>query len=879
MALTRRADFERQMDEELRFHLDSRVADLARGGMPMNEARRRARAEFGNSAVWQERCRDSRGLRPFDDLQGDLRYAVRSLRRKPLLCGTVLLTQALSIGALTAIFTVVNAVLLRPLPFPDPDRLVMIFSTSRTEGRVESRGPAFGPDYLAWRQGCTACASVGASAGTWPANLTGGAESARVRVARVTPELFETLSVRPAIGRVFLPGEQGSAMFATSAEAAAPPQSVILSDGLWRRAFGADEAVVGRTLHMDDAMVIVVGVMQRGFTFPDDADAWVPAAVSNVRDNAFLRVVARLAPGATIRDAQTSLTSMAQRLAREAPASDRSSGVNVVSLHEFVVGDARQPLLTLLGAVTFVLLIACANIATLLLAHGRTRAPELALRVALGAGKFRIARLLLTEGLVLSLTGGILGVLLAYRLVQAIAAFVPLELPRLTGVSIDGWVLAVAAAVCVLTGVLFGIAPAGQAMRVGLHDKIKETARALTFRGGGHALLLASEVALALVLLIGAGLMLKSFRNLRATSLGFDPSGVLVATVSVPPARYGTTQNATRFFDAVLTRLSAQRGVAASSAVSAIPLGRTGVRIQGDLLVQGETSERVGVTAAKIAVAPAYFRALAVPLTRGRDFQPRDDAKGSPVAIVSESLAHRLWPGQDAVGKRLNIGFRGESWREVVGVAGDVKQEAIGGEASLAVYEPLLAVPPQRRWMVGDVTLVLRTTGDPGTLAPMLRSVVEAVDPALPLYDVAEMNQIVSAKIADPRFYTFLFSSFSLLALLLATTGVYGAVFYSVSRRTHEIGVRLALGASPQAVLLLMIREGMRPVIAGLALGLLGAYQLTHVLRTFVYDVSVTDPVTFAIVSFALVAVAVMACYVPARAATTIDPLVALRTE
>jgi putative ABC transport system permease protein len=885
---------EAEIVEELSQHLDDRYAELVACGAADEAAHCAALAELSESErLQQELLRVERAVAQgpvvlgagrsnlMADILQDLRYGQRMLRNRPGFSAMVVLVLALGIGATTAIFSVVNAVLLRPLPYTEPDRLMMVFSTVERDGHSSSTGTVFGPDFIEWREQCRTCAQMAAYVGTWPGNLTGGTEPERVRIARVTDGLFATLGAKPALGRTFLPEETGRPLFGNDS----PPvgsTAVILSYSVWQRRFGGDPSVIDRAVRIEGDNCTVVGVMPDGFNFPNEAEVWLPAALSARRDNAFLRVIARLQAGATEAQAQAELAAIASRLEQEFPQTNRGVGVNLVPLQAHVVGDVRTSLFVFLGAVSFVLLIACANVANLLLARAAGRQPEMAIRMALGASRWRIVRQLLTESLLLALLGGGLGLLLALWGLNLLVAVAPQEIPRLNAIVVDRWVLGFTLLISILTGIIFGLAPALQSSKPDLNTALKDGGRRTTgstFRHRLRSLLVIAEVSLALVLLIGAGLLLKSFTRLRETSLGFNPDHVLTASVTLPESSYPKTAQVKAYYQQSLARLAARPEVQAVGIVSALPLGKNGARIQGDLTVEGEAAARDGVMASKLAIGADYFQAMGIPLLKGRLFDERDTEISAGVLIISESLARNLWPDEDALGKRLNIGFSGETWREAVGVVGDVRQDEVGAPLAQAIYQPVLQVADSRRWMLSDMTFVARTTTAPQGFAADLRSELQAVDKDLPLYDIAVMQQVIAQKVADPRFYTLLLGGFSTLALILAAAGIYGLIAYSVSQRTHEIGIRMALGAQAGDVVKLVVAQGMKLVLMGLVSGLAGAYALTRVLEGFLYQVSVTDPTTFALLALLLAVVALLACYLPARRATKVDPMTALRYE
>ena len=864
------------MDDELQFHLEQRIDDFVRGGSTRDEAQRRARLEFGNPEVWQDRCRDSTRLNVIDDLRQDVRYALRAMRREPALSLGIIATLTLSIGATTALFSVVNSVLLRPLPFPDPDRLLI----AGAAGRGGQMWSIFGPDYLAWKARCTSCAEVAAVSGTGAANVSTGKEADRVVVSQVTANLFAAARIQPVLGRTFLPEETGRSSLG-GASSSAPTTAVILGHGNWQRRFGGDPAAVGQTIDIDGDRCAIVGIMPEGFAFPTGAEAWVPAVINPRRDNAFLRVVVRVKPDATREQVLAELQAEAARIDGET-GEQNPTRVVAVPVHEVLVGGYRSSLLMFFGAVGFVLLIGCANVANLLLARAAARPREFGIRVSLGAGRSRLARQLLTESSLLAAIGSALGGLAAVWLVQGFVALAPADIPRLQDIRIDGVALAFTAGLSLATGLAFGVVPMLKLSKTDAAAVLQESAPRVGGSVAGNRLrkaLVALEVALALILLIGGGLLIKSFNRLQQTESGFDPSGALSASVTVPRGNYPTVAHAAIYYDRSLSAIAALPGVDAAGVVSAPPLTRIGARISGSIRVEGEVDDRDGVLARKIAASGGYFRAAGVPLLKGRIFDGRDTAGAPSVVIVSAALARMLWPGRDPLGQRLHIGFRGESYREVIGVVGDVKHDALAGESIPALYCAYTQILEDRRWLITDMTFVVRTSGAPETLAPPVRAALADIDNRLPLYSVAVMSRVVSRHIAEPRFYASLLGAFSLLAAVLAAAGVYGVVAYSVGQRTHEIGVRMALGATLGAIRRQVLREGMAPVVAGAVAGLAGAYLLTGLLTRLLYHVSETDPGTFAAVPIALAAVALVACAIPARRAARIDPIAALRDE
>jgi putative ABC transport system permease protein len=879
---------EAEIVEELAQHLEDRYQELLVGGAIPSAAEHLALAELAEGEEFVRGLqRIERRVSPeplvlgaghrvhlLTDLSRDLRYAFRTLFKRPGFAGVVILVLALGIGATSAIFSVVNRVLLRPLPYPEPDRL-LVFDSVR--GRINS---ITAPDFLAARARCQTCEQMAAHIGSQDANLTGGTEPDRVRLAQVSENLFATLGIAPILGRTFLPEEIGRPASGGDMQPSGI-SAIILSYDLWQRRFGGDPSVIGRTVQVEGFVCPVVGVMPAAFNFPNEAEAWAPVTLSPTRNNAYLRPIIRLKQGVTPTQAQTEMNRISGQLEEEFGQKNRKQVCELVPLQEQLVGNVRSSLLVFLGAVTFVLLIACANVANLLLARAASRQKEMALRVALGASRLRVVRQLLTESLLLAFAGGGLGLLLAFGILKLLLAFAPQSIPRLNAISIDPWVLGFTFLLSVTTGVVFGLVPSLQASRLDLNLSLKEGGTQSTGapRHRLRSLLIVGEVSMALVLLIGAGLLLRSFSQLRETRLGFDPSHVLTASVTLPQTSYAKTAQIAAYYEQALARLSVRPEVQAVGVVNSLPLGDSAVGIQGDLTVEGEATERKGVTARKLAASADYFRALAIPLLKGRAFNEHDIAGSPGIVIISQSLSQTLWPNEGALGKRINIGLPGENWREVVGVVGDVRQFELAAPPSLALYQPYQQVPEKIRWFVSEMAFVIRTGAEPQSFIPTLRNELAVVDNNLPLHNVATMDQVVAKNVADAGFYALLLGSFSALALILAASGIYSVNSYLITQRTHEVGIRIALGAQTGAILRLIIRQGMILVMVGLVIGLTGAFFLSRVLSDFLYQVSTTDPLTFFLVALLLALVALIACYVPARKAIKVDPLVALRHE
>jgi predicted permease len=815
----------------------------------------------------------------------DVRYGLRMLWKNPGFTLVVVLTLALGIGANTAIFSVVDAVLLRPLPFPRPEQLVLV--RDDLAGRqLENVGMSV-PELKDLQQSADVFEEV---AGVWPvdANLTGSDRPERVELLAVSPNYFSLLGASARLGRVFGPQDKAEGF----------AEGVVISDGLWRRMFGADPNVLGRRIYADTDAYTIIGVMPPGFRHPaqtlrNDVELWGNAGFTGTPFNNPPRnvrmlpgAIARLKPGVNVGQAQARVDSLVSRLREQFPKdypAESGWAVRLLPAHENLVGGARATLLVLLGAVGLVLLIGCVNIANLMLARSTARQREMAIRLALGASRRRLVMQLLTESLLLSLAGGAVALLAVVWLLDVLVRVVPADIPRLHEVGFDWGVLAFVFAVSLLTGVLFGLVPALQASRPDLTVSLKEGgkgagARGQRFRGA----LVVTEVALSLMLMIAAGLLLRSFGRLMEVDAGFDPHHVLMARIWLPVPNnpeldpYRPPAKRAAFVREVLRRASALPGVqyAAVGAGNAVPL--LGPHLTGTFTVEEKADSDAGQPTAQVtSVSPDYFRALGTPLVRGRFFDDSDALEARPVALVDEAAARRFWPGGDPVGRRFKQGGRGSQapWVTVVGVVGNVKTEGFDQPDQPHLYLCMFQ-------NVGYAMAVyLRADGDPKTLTQALRREVQSVDPNLPVFGERTMEDVVSASLAQRRFALQVVGGFGALALLLAGIGIYGVVAYSVSQRTREIGIRLALGASSGTILRWVFGQGMRLTLAGLGAGLVGAFVLTRLLRGLLFGVAATDPFTYAALALLLAAVALLACYVPARRATKVDPMVALRYE
>jgi putative ABC transport system permease protein len=805
-------------------------------------------------------------------LWSDVRYGMRSLRRSPLTAGAALLALALGIGANCAIFSVVNGVLLEPLPYPDPGRIVLLQESNPGMGY-----PTFSvasQNFLDWRQqsrSFTALAAMDAAS----VSLTGRGEAEKLRAATVSADFWQVFGVAR------MPGGLGR-VFTAAEDTPANHRVAVLGNGFWRRRFGADPAIVGRSLTLDGESYTVVGVAPPRFDMPSHRDLWLPLAVDPAkadRASHTFSVTGRLRPNVSLASATTEMVGIAGRLARLFPATNEGWSVRLTGLKEKMVQPIRPALLVLVAAVAAVLLIACLNVANLLLVRMAARERELALRTALGASRGRLVRLVLTESVLLSLGGGILGFLLAVWGVHALVALGGNKIPRADSIAVDWKALAFTLGVAAGTGLLFGLVPALQSSGGQLHASLKEGGRAVAGGARGRMArqaLVLSEVAVALVLLVAAGLLMKSFSRLHSLDPGFRSQGVLTVALAPPKLRYREPKQQIAFYRELLARVEQLPGV--DHAGTAYPLPLDNDRMILNFAAGDRPFPRPqDAPAANVRfVSPGFFRTLGVRLLKGRVFDDHDTDATTPVAILNRTLADKLWPGGEALNKRLTLDDPHDAnvrWMTVVGVVGDVRHLTLDRDPGDEIYAAQLQSPQL------DSTLVVHTAGDPRTLAAPIRRVVQDLDRDLPVDQALTMDEVVAASLASNRFNTVLLGLFAGLALVLAAVGVYGVVSYTVDQRTHEIGIRMALGAHRDEVLGLVLRQGMILVLIGLGLGLAGAFAATRQLASLVYGVSTNDPWTFAIVALVLAAVAFAANFLPARRATRIDPLIALRQE
>jgi predicted permease len=859
-ALFFRRALDDELDEEVQFHLDRAMAQNLARGMGEQEARQAARRSFGGAEQVKEEVRDGRGVRLAEESWSDLRHAARVLGKSPGFTAVAVITLALGIGASAAIFSVVDGVLLRPLPYPHPDRLVVIQESLPPQ---LPEFPVSPHHYFEWTKQVTSFERLAAMhQGSY--NLTGAGEPIRVSAARVTSSAFSTFGAVPVLGRDFSPAE----------DLPGNDDVVVLSHGFWCRQFGGRADILERTIGLDGRPFRVVGVMPRGFQLDAPVDIFTPAAYapSDVHD---IAAIGRLKPGVTLQQARTEMALVAGALARDDPDSHTGWGVKLTGMHEFKVRDVRPVLWALLGAVGFLLIIACANVANLLLARATVRTREISLRTALGASRGRLVRQLLTESLLLALMGGLLGGLVARLGVGALLALAPDDLPRAQEILVDGRILAFTCALAVVTGVVFGLVPAFQAT----------SGRILTEGGSGASegrrqqrvrrALVVAQVSIALVLLVGAGLLIRSFARLRQVNPGFRPQGALAVTVSLPPTRYGQGAQQASFAERAIAQLGAIPGVQAAGACQGFQF--SGAFDFFFLRVAGRPSKADGSDSPRtnaFLVTGDYFEAMGIPLLRGRRLDARDGASAPAVSVVNESLARTVFAGEDPIGKR--IGAAGsEHWTEIVGVVGDARPDRLDAGAPLQAYAPLAQVHAD--W--GALTFVVRGGGDAAGLPAAIRAAIRAVDRGQAVTSIRPLTELVAASMARQRFTMLLFAIFSVAALLLAAVGIYGVMAYSVSRRTRELGIRMALGAQAGDVLRLVSREGGRLVGLGLAVGLAGALALTRFLASMLFGVSSHDPLTFVAIAGLLSVVAAVACLLPARRATRVDPMTALRAD
>ncbi|HEX3253743.1 MAG TPA: ABC transporter permease [Pyrinomonadaceae bacterium] len=793
----------------------------------------------------------------------DLIYAFRWLRKNPGFTVLSVLMLAVGIGVNTAMFSVINAVLLQPLPFPEADRIVWM---NESGPEIKNRQLSY-PNFLDWRQRNQVFESMALFRG-WSVNLTGTDKPENLDARIVTADYFKVMRATPMLGRDFTAADDQPG--------AAPV--VLISYGFWQHRFAGDPSIIGREILLDDKAHTVIGVAPPDFTHHGPPPLWVLMGPLNWKERDVRNagnVVARLKPGVTIDQARAEMNRISQQLRQEHPVANAGADtVNVVSLQDSITRNVSTALKILFAAVGLVLLIACANVANLLLARAATRRKEFAVRAALGASRFRLVRQMLVESLVLSIAGGVLGLMLASWTISLLSRVAHETVPRMSSLALNGKILTFNLAVSLLTGILFGVLPALRSSRTDLHETLKDSSSTTTDVAGKklRGTLVVAEVALSVALLVGAGLLVKSLVRLLSTDNGFDPNGVLTMELKVSRSRGRDKAELSRLLHGVLQGVQTQAGVDKAALSAALPGISDGS--QNDIAVEGEGPRKKGelINVDWSIVTPDYFQAMKIPILRGRTFTRDEDEQGKPVVLVDENLARRFWPNEEAVGK--HIAYDSPTWHEIIGVVPAVK--TYGSEATplIRIYTPMGRMP-QRNALL----LIHAHDVDAKALTAAVMRTVHDVDKDLPIADVATLDDILARESSTRRFNTLLFSVFAALALALAVTGVYGVLSYSVSQRTHEVGIRMALGAGRRDVLRLFMQQGMRLVLLGLVIGLGGAFVLTRLMSSLLFGVSATDKVTFVVVAFGLTLVGVCACYLPARRATKVDPLVALRYE
>ena len=882
---------EAEIVEELAQHLEDRYDQLILSGSAHDEAHRTVLVELSEGGFLADELRRVERLERYEqqgpavlgeplsegnrnimgNIWQDLRYGFRTLVKNPGFTAVAVIALALGIGANSAIFSVVNTVLLRPLPYKDSEGLVMVWEDATKHGYPRDT-PAVA-NYIDWRdqnqvfQGMAAIADQSF-------NLTGSGEPERLDGRRVSASLFKILGVEPQLGRTFT----------TEEDQAGGNPVVILSHRLWQRRFASDPAIVGKTLTLNGVNGTVVGVMPQEFQFPtQDDELWVPIAFTQddatSRGRHYLQVIARLKPGVSVSQAQSEMSTIAARLQQQYPASNTDLGAVVVPLHEQLVGDIKPALMILLGAVGLVLLIACANVANLLLARAAVRQKEIALRVALGANRWRLIRQFLTESVLLGAMGGVLGLLLSVVGIRLLTAFIPPNIPQIKAITLDARVLGFTLLVSLLTGLIFGLAPAIQTSGFNPNEALKEGGRDSTSGSRGNrirGLLIIGEVAVSLVLLIGAGLLINSFLRLRSVDPGFTTDNLLTMKIVLPSLKYAEHAQRSAFYGNLTQRLESVPGVKSAAVTTNLPLYKQGNSI--GIQIEGRPAPLPGQPLIVVTrmVSPKYFDTMSIPLLKGRQLNAQDTATSPNVAVISETMARRHWPNEDALGKRFSPG-RPESpadWIQIVGVVKDVRQFDL-----IEAPRPQMYLSYEQYGFFAPRDLVVKTDVDPLSMAVAVRRTVWDIDKDQPVSNIRTMDEIAAESVARQRFSMLLLAIFAGVALLLAAVGIYGVMSYSVTQRRGEIGIRMALGAQKSDVLKLTVGRGLKLVLIGVALGVGGAFMLTRLMSSLLFGVGATDPTTFVTITLILIGVALLASYVPARRATKVDPLAALRYE
>jgi len=871
-SLTRRNAAEQELGSELRFHIERQTEENIAAGMPPQEARRAAVREFGGVEQVKEDCRDTRRVNYLENLLNDVRFGLRMLRKSPSFTFFAVAVLALGIAANSAIFSIADNVLIRPLPYRDTNRLVMVWEDASAYDFPKNT-PAPG-NFNDWRARNQVFEDVAAIANA-SLNLTGDGNPEDLIGKRVTANLFSVLGVTPALGRDFradddLPGS---------------PHVAILSYGLWLRRFGGDPQIVGKEITLNFEKCTVVGVMKRGVQFPDrETELWVPTRFTTEQltnhGNHFLQVVARLKPGVPLKTANANLATIAAQLEKENPESNAKVGAFAVPLREELAGDVRPAILMLVGAVCFVLLIACANVANLLLSRATGRRRELAMRLALGATRGRVIQQMLTESILLSLFAGAVGLLLSVWGTKFLATLIPAGIAPMTGNGVDARVLLFTFVISLSTGILFGIIPASRVSQLHLTYSLKQGGGQSGVGSGGHRLrdaLVVCEVALAIVLLAGAALLIRSLQNLYDLDPGFRADRVLVMRTPLPRQKYEAFAPRVAFYDQVLAKVETIPGVVSAGYTTWVPLtnygGATGITIEG----KPEPAPGSILIPNTRIISLDYMKTLQMKLVEGRAIEARDGAGTLPVALINQTMARNYWPGENPIGKNFKVGEYKEKapWITVIGIVGDVHQAGLDAPARAEMYLPY----QQQDFGYEPEYLAVRTSGDPMALAEIVRQQIWSVDKEQPVAGVMPLEDLVDENLSSRRMQASLLGGFAGLALLLVTLGIYAVLSFAVTQRTQEIGVRVALGAQPRDVLRMIFSQGFKLFLIGAAIGLTVAFALSRALVHLLYGVSAYDPASFAVVTILLAVVALVACYIPARRATRVDPLVALRYE
>lgn len=864
-----RARAEQELEEELRTHIELETRDKIERGLGPEEARDAARRAFGGIVNAKEKSRAVWGLGSIEACWQDLRFGVRMLWKTPGFAFVAMATLALGIGANTAVFSVVNAVLLRPLPFPEPDRLMMLRQV-RTKIGMTGMDHSY-LNFSDYRSQNKVFESMAAFTDESAAVLVGEAPE-RIGGLFVSQDFFRTLRTQMQLGRDFTPGDEQPGS-----------ESIIISHAFWQTRLGGRRDIIGQRILVNEKQKIVIGVTPANFSptiIAVEANFFHPlnpkGGMETQRGASYLQVLGRLHPAVGVAQAEAEMKIIAAGLEKQYSDMNAGKSVNLISAREYVIGGMGYTLIILLGAVGFVLLIACANVANLQLARAAVRSRETAIRAALGASRGRIIRQLLTESLALSILGGLLGLGLAAWWTDLITKFVPGEIPRVGEAGIDKTVLLFSLGLSIATGVLFGLAPALQSSRNDLNDVIKEGARNAAggpVRNLFRSALIVGELALSLTLLIGAGLMINSFQRLRQASPGFQAQGLLTASLSLPGSRYSKKEQQIEFYRTVVERISNLPGVESAGAIYPLPYSGGGITATFTIDGQPEPERGARPRAGGRIITPGYIQTMKIPLIRGRLFTEQDHRDAPKVLLINEILARRFFPDQDPIGRRLKLGLNNING-EIVGVVGDVRDRALNREAAPEFYTPYTQLPMDSMPVVARVK-----SGDPLDLGAAARKVIKEIDPTLPVYEIRTMENRVSDSLIRERFSLTLLSCLAGLALGLAVVGVFSVMSFLVTQRTHEIGVRAALGAQRRDILRLIIGQAMKLTMMGIGIGLALAFALTRVMKEFLYQVSTTDPATYLIVTLVLITVALGACWIPARRATRVDPILALRSE